>query len=388
MKESPKTLATHSENRLAGLDHLRALAIIIVFFWHYIQWGRPDWLVPIGEFGWTGVDLFFVLSGFLIAGQLFRKMKKNEPLSYSEFYLKRSLRIFPAYLAVVALYFSITGFREKATISPLWKFLSFTMNFGLDKTKYAAFSHAWSLCIEEQFYLLLPFILMTLLAYKATRRGMWLVVGLFIAGFIVRYFSWMHFVSQFYEHPEMEGGRAVWLQWIYYPTYNRLDGLLAGVSIAALFYFKPLLAARITKYGNLLLVLSFVILTGAWFLCRDTGSFNASVFGFPLVSIGYGVMVIAALSPNCILYKYPLKGSALIALLAFCIYLTHKQLINLTQELFKGYGVDSNSNLMLLLCILVSLLGGTTLYLLVERPFMRLRERILMRRKAVEVVKL
>src|SRR4051812_26454241 len=104
----PKGLATESgDNRLAGLDHLRALAIIIVFVWHYIQLGHPDWLVPIGEFGWTGVDLFFVLSGFLIAGQLFRKMNMNEPLSYSEFYLKRSLRIFPAYLAIVILYFSI-----------------------------------------------------------------------------------------------------------------------------------------------------------------------------------------------------------------------------------------------------------------------------------------
>ena len=79
-----------TSKHLAGLDHLRALAIIIVFVYHYTaMFGHPpglhEWL---GSWGWTGVDLFFVLSGYLIGGQLFAKLSRNQPISYGEFYLK------------------------------------------------------------------------------------------------------------------------------------------------------------------------------------------------------------------------------------------------------------------------------------------------------------
>src|SRR5688572_21419214 len=66
-----------SNKKYAGLDHLRALAITLVFLCHYRMFGHPEWVNSIGEFGWTGVDLFFVLSGFLIAGQLFADIRQG-----------------------------------------------------------------------------------------------------------------------------------------------------------------------------------------------------------------------------------------------------------------------------------------------------------------------
>src|SRR5215210_1521742 len=140
-----------SNKRLSGLDHLRALAIILVFIWHYRQWDKPDWTNSLGSFGWTGVDLFFVLSGYLIGGQLLKKSTKGEKISLRKFYFSRFLRILPAYFVVLTLYFLIPGFKAREGLPPLWKFLTFTQNFGLDQHKYRAFSHAWSLCIEEQF---------------------------------------------------------------------------------------------------------------------------------------------------------------------------------------------------------------------------------------------
>ena len=68
------------EEKLLGLDHLRALAIVAVFFFHYKFFGHPAWQPAITSFGWTGVDLFFVLSGFLIAGQLFNAVAKGAPI--------------------------------------------------------------------------------------------------------------------------------------------------------------------------------------------------------------------------------------------------------------------------------------------------------------------
>ena len=100
------------ENRLHGLDHLRALAIILVFFFHYyiVSGGQPEWLPNVASFGWTGVDLFFVLSGFLISSQLFAQIKQGQLISFKEFFLKRFFRIVPAFLVTLGLYFCFPFF--------------------------------------------------------------------------------------------------------------------------------------------------------------------------------------------------------------------------------------------------------------------------------------
>src|SRR5579863_9882168 len=116
--------------RLHGLDHLRALAIISVCIFHYSLFGHPPGLETISSFGWTGVDLFFVLSGYLIGGQLLSRIAKGQPISYGEFYFKRTLRILPAYLVVLLIYFTWPAFTERSQLPPLWKFLTFTQNLG------------------------------------------------------------------------------------------------------------------------------------------------------------------------------------------------------------------------------------------------------------------
>ena len=146
-----------SSERLNGLDHLRALAIILVLMYHYRAFSHPDWIDTIGRFGWIGVDLFFVLSGFLISGQLFNNIKVFHNIHLKSFYIKRFFRIIPPYAFTLLLYFCIPVFREREALSPLWKFITFTQNYGLDVINKGTFSHAWSLCIEEQFYLVLPF---------------------------------------------------------------------------------------------------------------------------------------------------------------------------------------------------------------------------------------
>ena len=158
-------------NRLFGLDHLRALAIILVFVYHYGRlFPHPEWTNSISKFGWTGVDLFFVLSGYLIASQLFAKIAQERKISFKEFFLKRFFRIIPAYIVVVTTYFLFPSFREREALAPLWKYLTFTQNLGLDAVRQGTFSHAWSLCIEEQFYFFFPMILITLVYFKGIKK--------------------------------------------------------------------------------------------------------------------------------------------------------------------------------------------------------------------------
>jgi peptidoglycan/LPS O-acetylase OafA/YrhL len=92
-----------NNDRLHGLDHLRAIAIVLVLLFHYeFYYGVPEWLATFSSFGWSGVDLFFVLSGYLITDKLFRELDARGRIDFKGFYLNRFLRIIPAYLAVVA----------------------------------------------------------------------------------------------------------------------------------------------------------------------------------------------------------------------------------------------------------------------------------------------
>ncbi len=364
----------NTQQKLYGLDHLRALAIVFVFLFHYfiISGGQPAWLPEFAKFGWTGVDLFFVLSGFLISSQLFSQIKQGQIISFKRFFLKRFFRIIPAFLVTLGLYFCIPFFREKESLPPLWKFITFTQNLGLNLKDFGTFSHAWSLCVEEHFYLFLPIILIFLQFTNLIKHAYWLLIALFLLGFAVRTYS---FNQLYLPMIADENDWLYWYKYIYYPTYTRLDGLLVGVSIAGMYQFLPSVWQRISKYGNLYFVISLVVLTGAYFLCYDHMTFNASIFGFPLIAIGYGLMVVGAVSPTSFLYKWNSKVTTLIAALSYATYLTHKGVIKMTHQLLADYNIDDD--LMLMICMVTCLCFAYVLYLTIEKPFMKLRNRII-----------
>jgi len=356
---------------LHGLNHLRTLAILLVFMFHYLVLvHEPSWISDVAAFMWTGVDLFFVLSGFLIASQLFAQVKNDQRISFRQFFLKRFFRIIPAYWVTLAIYFCIPFFHEKEALPPLWKFLTFTHNLSVNLNGSGTFSHAWSLCVEEHFYFFLPLILILLQSLKVVSKSWWLLIALFAFGFFIRHYSFEHL---YMPHIEEERGWAFWYRYIYYPTWSRLDGLLAGVSIAAVYTFRPFTWSRISQYGNQILVLGLLVLTGAYFLCEDQTTHEATVFGFPLVAIGYGCLVIGAVSPACFLYKWNSRTTAFIATLSYAIYLTHKGVIHMTHVLLGDLQVDSN--IMLIICMLTCIGGALLLHYAVERPFMQLRKR-------------
>ncbi len=373
-KKLLKHLSDSLSAKFNGLDHLRALAIVLVFLFHYfiLSGGQPEWLPEFARLGWTGVDLFFVLSGFLISSQLFASIKNGQHVSLNQFYIKRFFRIIPVYLVVLGIYFCVPFFREKEHLPPLWKFLTFTQNLDLNLKDFGTFSHAWSLCVEEHFYIFLPIILISVLSTNYFKKSYWLLVALFLFGFIVRMYSFNHLYML---HIEDENAKMLWYKFVYYPTYNRLDGLLVGVSIAALFQFAPSTWNKISRYGNSLIGLSLLVLTGAYFLCYDQMTYYSSVFGFPLIACGYGLLVMGALSPSSFLYKWNSKITTLIATLSYSLYLSHKGIIHITHQLLNEYSIDTN--LLLLLSMLSCLGFAILLNRTIEKPFMKIRNKIL-----------
>src|SRR5512138_2233009 len=137
-----------------SLDGLRAIAILVVV-WHHATSGEPRW--PIAGRGFLGVDLFFVISGFLIVTLLLRERRRSGGISLKDFYVRRFLRIFPPYylmLAVVgAKAFLSPGNRSASVSHDLPYALLYVSNLVPMQSMLAI---TWSLSVEEQFYLVVP----------------------------------------------------------------------------------------------------------------------------------------------------------------------------------------------------------------------------------------
>ena len=363
------------KEKLFGLDFLRALAITMVLFFHIlVLFPHPEWLASVAKFGWIGVDLFFALSGFLIASQLFAKIVEDKKISYKDFFIKRFFRIVPAYLTVLILYLSFPVLWERGAPAPAWKFFTFTQNIGLDLRTQGAFSHAWSLCVEEQFYLFFPVILITLIYFNAVKKGFVILISLFVLGFLARLYAWNVLVFPF-SGTDLFG--VYWQEWIYYPTYARLDGLLVGISIAGIFSFKPELKSRLMKYGNLSLFIGLIVLTAAYIICLNERSFSLCLFGFPLVDIGCGFLVLGAVSSSSIIYKFKSSVVSTVAVLSYSIYLIHKIIIHVTQEELFKFDIPKESNLMMVTCLILTVLAAYLLHIIIEKPFMKYRVHLL-----------
>lgn len=359
--------------RLNGLDHLRALAIVLVLLFHYKRlYPHPSWIDGIEQLGWTGVDLFFVLSGFLISSQLFKEIKNSNTISLKAFFIKRFFRILPLYYIILAAYFIFPFLREKEALPPLWKFLTFTHNFGSDFPNYGTFFQVWSLCVEEHFYLFFPLLLLLLIKSKGFKKSYWVLLGLFLFGFALRFFLWNTQIQPFGDE-----GLSNWGAIIYAPTYNRLDGLLVGVAIAAIYQWLPNVWAKITNYANYWLIAGILLMVLAYFFWSDFNNFTTTIFGFPLIAIAYGCMIIGVLSPANFLYRWNSKTTQLIAILSYGIYLSHKAVIVVVQNSVSNLGIAKDSNFMFILCMFLCVVVAWALYLLIEQPFLKLRKRFL-----------
>jgi peptidoglycan/LPS O-acetylase OafA/YrhL len=352
--------------RQPGLDLLRALAIILVAFYHG---GIFDFELPgkVDRFGWIGVDLFFVLSGYLIGGQLLASLARTKSIDLGRFYARRALRIMPAYFAVLAVYFCLPALREYPGISPLWKFLLSVQNINL--TGGTSFSHAWSLAIEDQFYFILPIALLFL---SRRPRMSWMVAAVILAsGFALRTCLAHHFAG-----PNGVSFRG-YQKFIYYPTWTRLDPLVLGVAIAAIQRFRTRWWERMTEAAVWLWIPALAALAFALYLGEGEGlTLTACIWQFPLIALGMSALLICALSPRLPLARFRVAGAGFIASISYSVYLSHKLIIHQVARFCLEHGFAFTSATALVLLQVGIYFAGTALFFVVERPFLQLRHRL------------
>ena len=274
------------------LDGLRGVAIVLVFLTHFVAaylvgaHGVDGAVYAVTRAGWTGVDLFFVLSGFLITGILLDT--KGGEHCWRNFAAKRVLRIFPLYFGALFVAFVLVPMLrwdepQYATLraGQLW-YWTYLVNV-LEVVRGPAAtplntSHLWSLCIEEQFYLLWPMVVLF-----ASRRRLPQVAGWTIAAGVPLRFLLAR-----------EAGPIA----AYVLTPGRLDGLMVGGIIAVAAREAGGLegwrdaAARVLPAG-----LVALIGLGAWRgMSYEDGV--VAVLGFPLLALVYGAALVLALTSD------------------------------------------------------------------------------------------
>ena len=371
---------TTTRPRNPGLDTLRACAIALVFMYHYGLF--VDGPNPFGEvawIGWTGVDLFFVLSGYLIANQLFAGWARGQRLSVARFYARRAFRTLPIFWLVLAAYALFPTVMGGTTPMPWWRFLTFTQNLGLRPG--TAFSHAWSLCVEEQFYLVLPLVLagaawLARARVTLTRAHAWALMGALVAvGVVARGVLW-----QAWGRPA-DGHGDGYMAWIYYDTLCRFDEFIPGIAVAMLKNFHRPTWDRLMARGQALslvgagAVATMLTLAHFFYDIRGYGwGFFMTTFGYSLVALSFSLLVAAALSPSARLMQWRIPGAGPIALWSYAIYLSHKPLAMFLGRQLDPLALSDAAKLALitLACIAV----GALLHRLVEAPFMVLRDRL------------
>ena len=362
--------------RQPGLDLLRALAILVVLIYHAGIMGFP---LPgrVHRFGWIGVDLFFVLSGYLIGGQLLAPFARGSQINLSRFFIRRVLRILPAYYIILAVYIFLPGLWEYPTMTPWWKFLISIQNIGL--VGGTSFSHAWSLAVEDQFYLILPFLLIFL--YRRPRAAVIVPCLILIGGIVLRFFLARQNISA-------DGGVSFrgFQMWIYYPTWTRLDPLLFGVILAAIEKFQPHRWQRLMDFATWLWLPALGLIVFALYLGEsDQLSVTACVWQFPLIALGMATLLVCAVSPRLPFRQVHVPGAAFVASIAYSTYLVQKLVIHAVAQFCSSHAIDQTSALALIGVEVCMLLGGSLLFFAIERPFLQLRHRFAPRKSSAKI---
>jgi peptidoglycan/LPS O-acetylase OafA/YrhL len=331
--ESPvqPDLSSGPSKRILELDGLRGLAILLVIVCHYISnvpHGAPHSLagkfaVILGQ-GSTGVDLFFVLSGFLIGGILLGS--RASPRYYQTFYMRRFHRIIPLYYGWILLFGLLSAISIKwntilgtdfRTLTPYWAYFAFLQNYfdGSTIVQMYWLIPTWSLCVEEQFYLFAPPMIRNL----SPRRLVYLMLAVIVGSFVLRVFLSVHYGANY----DYWGVRAAYA-W----TPSRADDLALGV-LAAIAWRSTTTKAWIqnnVRYFYAVLYGCIAALAVLMFWLVKPNSFVGATVGRPVYGALYSSLLMILLVDRTGLLAKIFRWGLLRELgkVSYCVYIIHE----------------------------------------------------------------
>lgn len=358
-----------SEPRLVQLDFLRACCVFLVLGRHLNPCPEEtNWLVNrITLFwnygGWVGVDVFFVLSGFLISGLLFREYQANKDLKIKRFLIRRGLKIYPSFYALIAATLLINPLFDKAIpIKPLFAEVFFLQNLTFGRL----WSHTWSLAVEEHFYIGLAILTYFLLRRRRNDENPFASVPRIFLFLAVTCFV-LRLLMAIYKGTNIS------------PTPFRIDALFFGVFISYLWHFRGLTKnVFINRFKNWFIIAGAAMLLPMFFFMSVINPW-AFVFGLTTNYIAGGLLLIGLLKTE--LGKSPVIGIlSSIGLYSYSIYLWHLPVQEwLAIPLNNITGINSwffYAGFYLAGAIIIGILASK----IIEYPVLRIRDRYFPRR--------
>lgn len=407
-RENFKTIYQRRASNYESIDGIRAISIILVLVFHtffVFEIVHPTHTVEslISDLGlswawaWNGdkgVDVFFVMSGFLISGILMKQMIKNGRLDLRNFYIRRYLRLTPAYYFALCAYWLMNGLHSEW----LWANFLYVSNF--IHYSHQAMGWTWSLAVEEQFYFIYPLLLIVILRYLKG-PGYWLL-ALFLVSFLVRYYiimsdellssspsSRMYTDKEYFNH---------FFTVIYDNLHSRFGALVVGCMAAYCFHFHRDRLERftnstsgvLTTFSGLFFIVFFMVFP-IWSSDYDANinmHIIYNIFNRNLFALGIGIVIIATLLQKSLIADLMRKVLSLrfwypFATLSYSLYLIHlvvmsviiPAIVNLTVSMPEQYPWSVLESLFygFVVSTVLSLAIAALMYLFIEKPIMNLR---------------
>ncbi|EIE02444.1 acyltransferase family protein [Leptospira licerasiae] len=390
-----KYLFSKNESEIPALNGLRSISILLVIIFHFWQGAEKFHLLSYpNQFIYqflsncrSGVDLFFILSGFLIYGGLLNESKRTGTLDLKLFYIKRTLRIMPGYYlfllfslfyakAQLNLYIHIpnpTG-EQAAVMSRLSNDIAGSWTDALYISNYfyhRLFQHGWSLSIEEQFYLVIPSLCLLLLFKLKDDNRRIFVLAIFIIPILLR-ISYIAFGLK---------ARTIELH-----TETRFDTIVSGMLIAELVHWKPefFKSENRKPFHSHLIAFISILFLGLGFLTDKIGV--GAILNYTYFHIGYSTLFILCLFDKSLVNQFfSLSIFRPSSRISYTMYLWHGLGIQIaTGIMFRGETRPYNWVTFLLsesFTILVCFIICIPIFYITERPFLALRDYLVKKMK-------
>lgn len=352
--------------QIPALDAIRAIAVLVVILSHFYPmiWNIYV-LLPTPElantlpfyYGWTGVDLFFILSGYLIGRQLWREKQSTGTIQIWEFIVRRGFRIWPLYFAMIFLGFSFGAFEAKL---PDLVFLSNYFDSG--------YPRSWSLSTEEQFYIAVPLLLAFTPFIKNLHWYFWILGGIVVSVWINRYFACNALLATGVASCKSEDAMIS-------PIHLHNEALIAGLAIALLSvvrpdYFKQSTDNRFSWRGFAFMAVACGVAAILYFI-------NTMIFTFTAIGLIFGSVTLWLMWDRSLLSSpanwriwYPISR------LSYGMYLNHLVFFPLIITKFTLYSLEISDSptvayaLGVTVGIAISMVFSVFTFVLVERPFL------------------
>jgi peptidoglycan/LPS O-acetylase OafA/YrhL len=358
--DEPKQKVSKAPGRVIQLDFVRGIAILAVMAYHFRTVPVQNPVARGFDFvskriGWMGVDLFFVLSGFLVGGLLVQELLKTDGLRIKRFLLRRMLKIWPAYY----VYFIFQIIVRKHPLS------TFAWQNALNVQNYAGTSlnHTWSLAVEEHFYLVLPLLLLFLYRTPRLRKRIApILIGccfLVLCGRIVSVYL-------------LHGGDPQW------KTHARIDSLLFGVLLSWFFYTdRP----RFDRWIHHRLLLAIMMFAGLFFTLYE-GRHTQLMwsFGYTFIYLAMGAILLLGYGyEGRVTRSFLYRAIAAIGVYSYGIYLWHLSVRDPLAAVCSHLPAYGRWGALLVSQYLAAIILGVLTTKAVEFPMLRLRDRLIPR---------